>query len=71
MKKTDENVAAPSMNTSAVPGAGDDSSTVVVRKKKKKKGPGHYEEIIAVDRRLKDQSQPRLLKRFRKFAEEN
>ena len=43
----------------------------LLEEKRKKKGPGHYEEIIAVDRRLKDQSQPRLLKRFRKFAEEN
>ena len=39
MKKTDENVAAPSMNTSAVPGAGDDSSTVVVRRKKEEERP--------------------------------
>lgn len=58
---------APATNTGSVAGAGDDSSTVVVKKKKKKSG---IEEIIVVDRRLKDQSSPRLLKRFRNHIED-
>jgi|TARA_B100000925_G_C21606692_1_gene302833 hypothetical protein len=67
---TNENVAMPSMNTTAVAGAGNDKDTVVVKKKKKKDQYPGYEEVVAVDMRLKDQSKPRLLKRFRKFAEE-
>ena len=59
---------APAMNTGAVAGAGDDSSTVVVRKKKRKEP--RIDQQIVVDRRLKDQSQPRLLKRFRQHIED-
>ena len=57
---------APATNTTSVAGAGDDG-IVVVKKKKKKNG---IEEIIVVDRRLKDQSTPRLLKRFRNQIED-
>ena len=60
----------PATNTTSVAGAGDDG--IVVVKKKKIRNPLYpgYEEVVAVDRRLKDQSQPRLLKRFRAHMEE-
>jgi len=60
----------PSTNTTSVAGAGDDGIVVVKKKKKKKPLYPGYEEVVAVDRRLKDQSQPRLLKRFRAHMEE-
>ena len=60
----------PATNTTSVAGAGDDGIVVVKKKKKKKPLYPGYEEVVAVDRRLKDQSQPRLLKRFRAHMEE-
>ena len=60
----------PATNTTSVAGAGDDGIVVVKKKKIKKPLYPGYEEVVAVDRRLKDQSQPRLLKRFRAHMEE-
>lgn len=37
---------APTVNTTAVPGAGDDSETVIVRKKRERPITKHYIEIM-------------------------
>ena len=44
----------PATNTTSVAGAGDDGIVVVKKKKKKKPLYPGYEEVVAVDRRLKE-----------------